>query len=161
VGSVTSEDHDLRRFAELLVRLVRDRAIVACDKLAADDVRGTRGEYWQALAADPAARDTASALIPEVVDEVLFQLLDAVDNGKLPIAWRGSEDGSWVSLEELGQGEMAGWLTMGKGGWLDSFSGQRHVDHLAACLSAEPCLDSSTDLVIWLPDMHQMSAPNQ
>jgi hypothetical protein len=125
-----SQDHDLRRFAELLVRLVRDQAIAACDRLAAGEVRGPRGEYWQARTADPAARDLASALIPEVVDEVLFQLLDAVDNGQLPIAWRSTEDGSWVSLEELGQGEMAGWVTMGKGGWLDSFSGQRYVDHL-------------------------------
>jgi hypothetical protein len=125
-----SPDHDLSQFAELLVRLARDRAIAACDKLAAGGVRGARGEYWQALTADPAARDLVAALIPEVVDEVLFQLLHAVDNGQLPVAWRRTDDGSWVLLEELGHGEMAGWLTMGRGGWLDSFSGQRHVDHL-------------------------------
>jgi hypothetical protein len=131
VGRMTPQGGDLRQFAELVMRLVRDRAIVACDSLAAGRVRGARGEYWQALTPDPASRALAEALIPEVVDEVLFQLLDALDNGQLPVAWRSTEDGSWIPLEDLGQGEMAGWLTMGQGGWPDSFSGQRHVDHLA------------------------------
>jgi hypothetical protein len=65
-------------------------------------------------------------LIPEVVDQVLFELLDAGDNDELALAWRRS-DGSWASLEELGSGDLARWF-MGSGGWRARFSSQRFSD---------------------------------
>jgi hypothetical protein len=70
-----------------------------------------------------------SAIIPDVVDQVLFHLLDAIDNGQLPVGWP-QVDGSLVPLDQLGRAEMAGWLMMGKGGWVDRFSQERSFDPL-------------------------------
>lgn len=125
-----SEDTELRQFAEQLVRLVRDRAIVVCDQLAAGEMRGACGEHWRGVMATASTRSVLAALIPDVVDEVLFELLNASDNNALPLGWRRA-DGSFVALEELGKGEMAGRLMMGAGGWLGEFSTQRFNDYLA------------------------------
>lgn len=132
-----SDDRELRRFAEALIRLVRDSAIEVCDDLLAGHERGPRGERWRALAADPAIRDALASVIPDVVDQVLFEFLDAVDNQKLPLAWQ-REDGSCVPLHDLGQEEMAGWLAAGQGGWLDSFSRHRFSDYASAALRDLP-----------------------
>jgi hypothetical protein len=92
-------------------------------------VRGARGSRWTEFA-DGRAVDALKALTPDVVDQVLFELLDAIDNERLPLAWR-RRDGSYVSLAELGLGELAGWVMMGKGGWIDRYSAQRYFDPLA------------------------------
>jgi hypothetical protein len=119
-----AEDTELREFAERLIRLVRDRAIKECDQFAAGEIRGTRGERWRGIVVDASAHHALSALILDIVDQVLFEFLNAVDNDELPLGWRRT-DGSFVALEEMGQGEMAGWLMGGEGGWLDDFSTQR------------------------------------
>jgi hypothetical protein len=138
-----SEEQELRRFAELLIRLVRDRAIVACDGFVAGTVRGPRGERWRGYTKDASARHALTALIPDIVDQTLFELLNSIDQEELPLAWR-RDDGSCVALEDLGKGEMAGWLMMGQEGWLDSFSQQRFFDPLADLDLALPD-DSGTE----------------
>lgn len=119
-------DAEVERFAEALMRRVRDRAIAECDRLAADEGAGPSAERWRAIAADDDARRAVQELIPDVVDQVLFELLSAGDNDELGFGWRRS-DGSFVSLEELGSGELAGGL-MGSGGWRAQFSSQRFFD---------------------------------
>lgn len=122
-------DAQLAEFAERLVQQVRDKTIIACDQLAAGEVRGPLGSRWrQASGMNGAA--ALFALIPDIVDEVLFHLLDAIDNGQLQVGLRRT-DGSFASLEELGQGEMAGWIAMGKGGWIERYSDQRYFDPLS------------------------------
>jgi hypothetical protein len=119
-------DAEVDRFAEALMRRVRDRAIAECDRLAAGEGAGPSGERWGALVSDESARRVLEELIPDIVDQVLFELLSAGDNDELGLGWRRS-DGSLVSLEELGSGELAGWL-MGSGGWQAQFSSQRFFD---------------------------------
>jgi hypothetical protein len=68
-------------------------------------------------------------LLPDIIDQTLFHLLDAIDNGQLPLGWKHN-DGSFRDLGDLGQGQMGGWLMMGTGGWLDRFSRQRFFDPL-------------------------------
>jgi len=133
-------DQDLTRFAELLIRLVRDRAIAACDQLADGQTRGPLGDRWRSIVEEPAAREAVKALIPDIVDQTLAELLNALDNGILPLAWR-REDNSCIPLEDLGQGEMEGWL-MGRVGWRNSFSQQRFYNLF-------------TDLHLMLPDDSQ------
>ncbi|HVC77493.1 MAG TPA: hypothetical protein VND96_13355 [Candidatus Micrarchaeaceae archaeon] len=69
-------------------------------------------------------------MIPDIVDQVLLHLVDAIDNGHLPLSWQ-SQDHSYVSLALAGQSEMAGWVAMGKGGWIERFSKQRFNDYLS------------------------------
>jgi hypothetical protein len=110
---VISDNPELQDFAQRLVRQVRDRSIASCDQLAGGDVKGALGVRWKSLASRD-SREALKASIPDVVDQVIFQLLVAIDNGQLPLGWR-CVDGSCSSLDQLGHGEMAGWFMMGKG----------------------------------------------
>jgi hypothetical protein len=121
-----ADQAELERFAKELMRKVRDPAIEAADRLAAGGIKGPSGERWREVAKDESTRRALEELIPEIVDQTLFELLDAADNARLDLAWRGA-DGSCVTLEELGGSEMAGWL-MGSGGWRAEYSSQRHHD---------------------------------
>ena len=125
-----SNDEDLSRFAQLLIRLVRDRTIAACDRLADGEIRGPLGDRWRGIVEDAATRAAVKALIPDIVDQTLTELLNALDNGHLPLAWR-HEDSTCVAMEDLGHGEMEGWLMMGREGWRNQFSEQRFYDPFA------------------------------
>jgi hypothetical protein len=116
--------NELDRFARLLVRHVRDRAIEVCDHHAAGTMRGPSGRRWDEALRKP-SREAIMQLIPDIVDEVLFELLNAIDNELLPVAWLGG-DGEAAALNELGLGEMAGWYASGE--WPKRFSSQRLAD---------------------------------
>jgi hypothetical protein len=119
-------DQELDRFADLLIRHVRDRAIEVCDRHAAGIMRGPSGRRWRAVLQQPAP-DAIVELIPDIVDEVLFELLNAIDNELVPLAWLCS-DGNVVTLEELGLGEMAG--RHAGGDWPKRFSSKRWTDQV-------------------------------
>lgn len=120
------EEAELQRFAELLMRLVRDKSIVSCDRRAAGRIISPGGQRWNAQITDERTRTAVQALIPEIVDAVLFRLLTALDNGDIPLAWRG-EDGSYADLDDLGAAEMSGWFIAGDG-WRAQYSDQRFAN---------------------------------
>jgi hypothetical protein len=68
-------------------------------------------------------------VIPDAVDETVFNLLHAIDQGALRLRYVTS-DGRQVDLTEEGLGELAGWY-MGSGGWRALFSAERYVDDFA------------------------------
>ena len=117
---------ELDRFARLLIELVRDRAIIACDQLARGTTRGPGGERWRRVVAEESAHDALESLTPEIVDQTLFQLLDAIDNNLLPLLWEAA-DGSHLTLRELGRWELAGRLAGGE--WPRRFSAERFHDY--------------------------------
>jgi hypothetical protein len=127
------EMSELDEFARQLMQVVRDRAVVACDALIAAAIAGPQGDNWRRVG-QPAS-EALQALMPDVVDQVLFELLSAIDSGKLPMSWRDSS-GAQQDVEDLGSSETAGWLMMGAGGWRDRYSMQRFNDYTAAL-----CLD--------------------
>jgi hypothetical protein len=122
-GSGATGADELNRLAELLMRLVRDEAIDVCDRLADGRMGGPDGRRWREVLESGTPRDAVRELIPDVVDQVLFQLLDALDGNDIPLGWRRA-DGSWVSLYDLGRSEMGGWL-MGTDSWRERYSTQR------------------------------------
>jgi hypothetical protein len=116
---------ELQRFAQLLMLLVRDQSIKSCDALAAGRMGGEHGKRWRDLLADSRTRAAVQELIPDIVDQVLFQLLHALDQGDTPLAWQ-RPDGSYVDLYDLGRSEMAGWLVARDAeGWRARHSSQR------------------------------------
>ena len=124
-----SEGSSVDELARDLISTVRDRAIDSCDQLAEAVVRGSLGERWRGLVDSSAAREVALELIPDVVDQMLFHLLDAIDNERLPLGWKRAD--SFEGLADIGHGEMAGRLMMGEGGWIDQHSAKPHFDPLA------------------------------
>jgi hypothetical protein len=87
-------------------------------------MRGRSGRRWDEALSWPAPEAIAE-LIPDIIDEVLVELLDAIDNDLVPLAWISS-DGNVVALSELGLGEMARWYTSGE--WPKRFSSKRWID---------------------------------
>ncbi len=108
---------------------VRDVAIGSCDRLVQGSGGGPLGARWRDLLASSGAHDAAMALIPDIVDQTLFHLVDAIDNGTLPLAWSG--EAGVELLQDAGFGEMAGSLAMGRGGWIEKYSSERHFDPLS------------------------------
>jgi hypothetical protein len=68
-------------------------------------------------------------LIPDCIDEAMFQLLRAIDAGVLRLSFVANNDKT-IDLKEDGLSELAGWFAMGHGGWKSRFSRQRFVDDL-------------------------------
>ncbi len=115
---------ELHRFAQLLMRVVRDPSIQDLDALAARWM-GPVDKRWRELLSDRKARAAVQELIPDIVDQVLFRLLHALDQGDLPLAWQ-REDRSYVALSDLGKSEMTGWLVMSEpDSWRAQYSSQR------------------------------------
>jgi len=65
-------------------------------------------------------------MIPDSIDEAVFQLLHAIDEGLLRLKYV-SDSGREVDLRIEGGGELAGWYMM-SGGWRAMFSNERFVD---------------------------------
>ena len=66
-------------------------------------------------------------VIPDCVDETIFYLLRALDEGVLRLSYADDASGEVVDLTEAGLSELAGWF-MGRGGWRAQYSEQRFVD---------------------------------
>ncbi|WP_088317030.1 hypothetical protein [Kineosporia sp. R_H_3] len=120
-------DDELLRFAEGLVRQVRDEAVEICDVLIDGRMKGWQGDRWKQRVTAAEVQDALRELMPDIVDAAIAVLLDKADNAVLPLAWQQS-DGSYVPLRELGRSEMLGWWAGGEGGWLDRFARQRWND---------------------------------
>jgi hypothetical protein len=115
---------ELEEFAELLMRHVRDYAIQMADINARPDARGPTARRWRA--ADVRGAET---IIPDVVDNAIFALLHAIDEGDLRLEFI-SKDGARINLEEDGMAELAGEF-IGSDGWRARYSRERFVDDLA------------------------------
>jgi hypothetical protein len=123
---MTDDKPDLDGFAESLIRDVRDRAIADCDRLSSGASVGPSGRYWAAALQQDAAT-CAYRLIPAIVDQTLFALLDAIDNQRLGLLLANDES-ECRSLDEPGLGELAGWLVGAEDSWRKRFSRERFFD---------------------------------
>jgi len=115
---------ELADFAAALVREVRDRAIQACDFTLQHT--SPKGRRWQE-AASLGTEELAKLLVPECIDEAIFQLLHSIDDGRFQLTFT-SRDGTRFDLAEEGLGELAGWYV---GEWRAKYSRERFVDYLA------------------------------
>ncbi|MBI2391860.1 MAG: hypothetical protein HYV09_19875 [Deltaproteobacteria bacterium] len=115
-------------FAELLVREVRDAAIQGCDGNLRSESPSPVARRWRAAAAG--GTDAALPVaIPDCVDETIFYLLHAIDEGSLRLSFTASS-GRTVDLTEEGLGELSGWF-MGSEGWRRAYSEERFADDAA------------------------------
>jgi hypothetical protein len=116
----------LVEFARTLVQQVRDAAIRNCDALLEPHARSAAARRWKGLGA---ASADLRVVIPDAVDETVFGVLQAIDQGLLRMKYV-CRDGREIDLTEEGQGELSGWY-MGSGGWRALFSAERFVDDVA------------------------------
>jgi len=117
---------EIEEFAKIIVKQLRDAAIRNCDRKLRPDAGGPVAKRWRELAQEGNFGSVASVLIPDIVDDTVFQLLRALDQGLLKLSFTSS-DGNIVDLSEDGLGELGGWY-MGIPGWRSTYSEERFVD---------------------------------
>jgi len=117
---------EIEEFAKLLVENVRDAAIRDCDGLLQPQANSPVAHRWRCAGV---VSSSLGVMVPDAVDEVLFSLLLAIDQGALRMKFV-SRMGREVDLTEEGLGELSGWY-MGSGGWRAMFSKERYEDDFA------------------------------
>lgn len=99
------------QFGALLTQLVRDQAIAACDGYLDPAAWGPTGRQWRNSVPQEEVASAVEAIryaIPDIVDETVFRVLLAVDNGEFALSF-ATPDGESVDLTE--SGELAGWYS--------------------------------------------------
>ncbi len=120
---------EVEEFARLLVSHVRDEAIASCDINLRPSGRSTTALRWRKAIESRTQQDFAREIIPDCVDEAIFYLLHAIDEGLLPLRFVAS-NGETTDLTKEGRSEMAGWYA-GTGGWVAAHSKERFNDDLS------------------------------
>jgi len=117
---------EIDEFARTLVQHVRDAAIRSCDALLEPQAGSPAARRWKGL---DATSSDLRVVIPDAVDEAVFGVLQAIDQGLLRLKFVSSS-GIEVDLTEEGKGELSGWY-IGSGGWRAMFSSERFVNDFA------------------------------
>lgn len=114
---------EIEEFAQTLVRQVRDTTIRNCNALLQSQADSPVARRWKGLGV---SSSDLGVVIPDAVDEAVFSILHAIDQGLLRLKYVSS-NGREIDLTEEGLGELSGWY-MGSGGWRAMYSAERHVD---------------------------------
>jgi hypothetical protein len=117
---------EIEEFVKTLVREVRDAAIKSCDAAIQPKAAYPLAKRWNETGRGGNLESVASAVIPDAVDETVFHLLRAIDQGLLKLSFTAS-NGKVVDLPADGLGELSGWY-MGSGGWRALYSKERFFD---------------------------------
>jgi hypothetical protein len=115
---------EIQEFAKRLVELVRDRSIESNDNTLRPAAQHGVAARWSA-ASQKSPEEFARVLIPDIVDDTVFYLLNAIDNGEIRLLYT-AENGKVIDLTKDGIGELAGWY-IGSDGWRQDYSRQRHA----------------------------------
>lgn len=118
---------EIEEFAKILVRDVRDAAIQSGNRRLRPDAIHVIAKRWREAARAGQLEPIAKTLIPDTVDNTIYYLLRAIDEGLLKISFTDS-NGRTVNLTEEGLGELAGWYVGGIDGWREKYSTERVPD---------------------------------
>ena len=117
---------EIEEFAQKLVEFVRDASIQSNDTDLRPHAANPVAKRWRQAAHGEQAHELAKVMIPDVIDDTIFYLLQAIDQGSLPLAFI-STSGKAINLTAEGDGELSGWY-MGSGGWRAMYSKERFAD---------------------------------
>ncbi len=115
---------EIEEFAKILVERVRDAAIQSSDMELDPSGESPSAKRWRKAIVDGDAETIVKTVIPDIVDNTIFYVLEAIDNELLKISFTAS-NGKTVDLEEEGLGELSGWYM---GEWRSTYSKERYVD---------------------------------
>lgn len=120
---------EVEEFARLLITHVRDMAVSELDMSLRPTANDAQAKRWRQKLQGKQAGELAVEMIPDCVDDTLFYLLNAIDQGFLKISFTASS-GRTVDLTEAGESEMSGWY-MATNGWRAAISKERFNDDFA------------------------------
>jgi len=117
---------EVQEFARTLITHVRDQAIQSADIALHRPAVDPMGKRWQSAADSVPCDELIRMVIADVVDETLFFLLNAIDDGSLALKYTAS-NGMTVDLTIEGLRELAG-CYLGSDGWRATYSHERFVE---------------------------------
>lgn len=117
---------EVEEFARLLIEHVRDMAVSELDTTLRPAANDAQAKRWRKKLQTAQASEILTEVIPDCVDDTMFYLLHAIDNGLLNVSFTGSS-GNTVDLTQAGRSEMSGWYMM-TNGWRQQFSTERFND---------------------------------
>jgi hypothetical protein len=117
---------EMEEFAKKLTRLVRDAAIQSNDGVLHSKTMSPTAKRWKEAAGGKDLTEFAHVLIPEIVDDTVFYLLHAIDEGLIQLHFTAT-NGRSIDLTKEGEGELAGWY-VGRESWRESYSKERYID---------------------------------
>jgi len=120
---------EIEEFAKILVQHVRDATIQSGDRSLKANAMHAIAKRWKEAITNKSPEQVVSIVIPDVVDEAVFHLLLAIDQGLLKLSFTAS-NGQKVELPTDGLGELSGWYA-GSGGWRALYSKERVIDDFA------------------------------
>jgi len=121
---------EIEEFAKILVEHVRDAAIQSNDREMNPDAGSPVAKRWREVAAAGNVEALLKTVIPDIVDDTVFYLLQAIDEGLVTLSFIAS-NGKVVNLSKEGLGELSGWY-MGSDGWRATHSKERLADDFSA-----------------------------
>jgi hypothetical protein len=127
-GEAEVQSMEIEEFARVLVQQVRDAAVRSCDRQLRPMAGSPVARRWRESAGGGQG-PSADIVIPDCVDETIFYLLQAIDQGLLHLKFV-SGSGKEIDLTQEGLGELSGWY-MCSGGWRAMHSEERFVDDFA------------------------------
>jgi hypothetical protein len=116
---------ELEEFGKLLVKHVRDRAIQSCDTRRHPDAKSVSALRWMETIKRGDIASILDMVIPDIVDDTIFFLLNSVDQNLLPL-WFKASNGTTINLDD-GNGELAGWYLTDEG-WCAKYTHERFVE---------------------------------
>ena len=120
---------NITEFARLLVQKVRDNAIRSSDiQLHAHNMKSPIAKRWRDARESGDIDKFGESLIADCVDDTIFYLLLAIDEGVINLSFKSS-DGNNVALPDEAIGELGG-LYMGE--WRSEYSSERVSNDLDA-----------------------------
>jgi hypothetical protein len=120
---------EIEEFARLVIAHVRDMAISSCDSSLNANAVHAIAQRWRDKISHGDSADLVKTVVADCVDQTLFYLFHAIDEGLLRINFVAST-GKVLDLTEDGESEMAGWY-MGTEGWRAAYSKERFIDDFA------------------------------
>jgi hypothetical protein len=121
---------EIEEFARILVHRVRDATIQRCDRtVRRPNPRSPIVTRWKEAALQSTPEAFAEVLIPDIVDDTVFYLLNAIDQELLHLKFVSS-GGKEIDLVHDSLGELGGWYR-GSEGWRAMNSKARFVNDCA------------------------------
>jgi hypothetical protein len=117
----------IEEFAKILVRQVRDAAIKSSDENLNPTAIHVVAKRWREAARAGQLEPIAKVLIPDVVDDTIFYLLRAIDEGFLQLSFTDS-NGKTINLSKESPDELGGWYS---GEWRGKYTKERFIDDFA------------------------------
>lgn len=117
---------EIEEFAKIPVQKVRDATIQSADVTLRPSVQHPIANRWRDAAGAGTPESFASVLIPDVMDETIFYLLQAIDQGVLQLSFE-APTGKTVDLSTEGLGELSGWYA--GHGWREKYAKERFADN--------------------------------